>query len=436
MSTPPSDHDRTEPGQAASSTPTPSEVHGSTAPTGPVGSWPPPRVAAPEHASVAPQQGPLPPPQSVLPTAPRPGSFRRGFGLGAGAGLGFGVGALALTIVGALLSTIALVAAPVVGGLGQGSSQPLETIWGNPTAKHTLRAIPVHGAIMADPSDGSGLTVGTYGYEVAQVIDSLTDKDADGIVLLMNTPGGSITGSRAIADAVDRYRVRTGNQVFAHVQGLSASGGMYTMANADRIVADHGSLVGSIGVISGPFTRVRDVTGTTGTLLESGVTTTGGIAYEYLSMGRDKDFGNPYRDMRPEERDVWMGALASEYDGFVNWVADHRGIPAATIRDTYGAHMFGGQTAVANKYVDAIGGQDEAFRDFATRAGVNPDDTQVERAVAPGPLSLLLGAQARPLGVAPAAEPQGGEPARATSRFCAGTAQVLAYQGDIAAWCG
>ena len=436
MSTPPSDHGRTEPGPAASSTPAASEDAGSTAPAGPVGSWPPPRVAAPEQAHVVSQQRPLPPPQSVLPTPPRPHPFRRGFGLGAGAGLGFGVGALALTIVGALLSTIALVAAPVVGGLGQGSSQPLETIWGNPTAKHTLRAIPVHGAIMADPSDGSGLTVGTYGYEVAQVIDSLTDKDADGIVLLMNTPGGSITGSRAIADAVDRYRVRTGNQVFAHVQGLSASGGMYTMANADRIVADHGSLVGSIGVISGPFTRVRDVTGTTGTLLESGVTTTGGIAYEYLSMGRDKDFGNPYRDMRPEERDVWMGALASEYDGFVNWVADHRGIPAATIRDTYGAHMFGGQTAVANKYVDAIGGQDEAFRDFATRAGVNPDDTQVERAVAPGPLSLLLGAQARPLGVAPAAEPQGGEPARATSRLCAGNAQVLAYQGDISAWCG
>ena len=377
-----------------------------------------------------------PPGQPPYAQAPQPRPFRRGFGLGAGAGLGFGVAWLALLVVGGILSTIALVAGTASSGVARAGTEATETIWGEPTASHTLRAIPVQGAIMADPSDGMGLAVGTYGYEVARTIDSLDEEEADGLVLLLNTPGGTINGSRAIADAVDRYRERTGNQVYAYVQGQSASGGMYAMANADHIVADHGSLVGSVGVISGPFERIRDITGTTGNLLESGVTTEGGIEYEYFTQGKYKDFGSPYRDMLPEEREAWNDYLASEYDIFVNWVAEHRDIPAASIRDEYGALMFSGENAVTNGYIDAVTGQDEAFRDFATRAGVDPADTNVEQTVAPGPLQILLGAEARPLGVAPAAQPLGSEPARTTAVLCSGTPQVLAVHGDLSAFCG
>lgn len=408
-------------------------------------SWPPPQARAPQQGpplpgpqrSPGPGPGPWPPTGTYgpQPQEARSAPFRRGFGLGAGAGLGFAASALALALVGGLLSAIALLAAPPLSR-AQASYEVLDTIWGAPNATHTLRAIPVTGMIMADPSDGAGLSVGTYGYEVARVIDRLDAEDADALVLLMDTPGGSITGSRAIADAVDRYRKRTGNPVFAHVQSMSASGGMYAMANADHIVADHGSLVGSIGVISGPFARIRDVTGTSGTLFEQGVTTEGGISYEYFSMGKDKDFGNPYRDMRPEEREVWTSFLSAEYDTFVTWVAEHRDIPAETIRNEYGAHVFGAETAVANGYVDAVGGRDEAFRDFATRAGVDPDDTQVVRSVPPGLLASLLGVEARPPGVAAAVEAQAGSPAHVTATMCTGTPQVLAVHGDLSAFCG
>ena len=79
------------------------------------------------------------------------------------------------------------------------------------------------------------------------------------------------------------------------------------MAGADQIVADHGSLVGSIGVVMGPFQRFRDVTGIPGSLLEPGVTTEGGVTEEYLTRGRGKDFGNPFREMTDEE---WMHGFA------------------------------------------------------------------------------------------------------------------------------
>lgn len=375
-------------------------------------------------------------PRPPRPTRPA-GPFKRGFSLGAGAGLGAGASLTVLTTVLTLLSMIPFVVMAVImaGPAGQTAVEPLTTVWGKETAPKKLRAIPIKGAIMADSSDGSVLSGGVYGYEIAELLDKLEAKDADGVVFVINTPGGSINGSRAMADAVNRYRERTGKKVFTYVQGMSASGGMYTMANSDKIIADHGSFVGSIGVISGPFERYRDVTGTTGTIFQSGVTTKGGITSEYLAMGRGKDFGSPYRDMTPEERTVWMNALSFEYDQFVNWVSKYRGVPAETIKTKYGAHMFDTKTAEAYKLIDGTMGRDEAFRYFAQEAGLDPNQTKIVQSQAPSGFAALFGAENRAWGQAPAAKPENGQPARATAPMCSGTPQVYAFHGSMVGVC-
>ncbi len=364
--------------------------------------------------------------------------FARGFGLGAGFGTGLAVTLGVLSLVGGLLSMLILVAAAgsLSSGTGQAGTQTMQTIWGSDSAKGRLRAIPISGVIMAESADGLALSAGVYGYEVARVIDKLTEKDADGLVLLMNTPGGSINGSRAIADAVERYQERTKKPAVAYVQGMSASGGMDTMAGADEIVVDHGSLVGSIGVISGPFSRYRDVTAIGSTLLEPGVETSGGITQEYITQGRGKDMGDPFRDMTKEERAKWNSFMEAEYDNFVNWVSEHRGIPADTIKDDLGAFIYGTADAEKNKLIDATMGREEAFRHFAEKAGLDPDDTKVVQAVGPTLLEQLMGAESRAYGTAPAASAPAGQPVRVTSTLCTTGPQVLAYHGDPAAVCG
>lgn len=377
------------------------------------------------------QQGPPQPPPV---RAPRPrGGFRRGFGLGLGASLGAGLvlGGVALVAGGALVVALVAGAASVAGSAGGVAGEPAsETVWGDPAATGRLLAVPVTGTILGGTGDGATFGAATYGYDVARTIDQLGADDADGLVLEMNTPGGTIHGSRAIADAVERYQKRTGHPVTAFVQGLSASGGMYAMAGADEVLVDHGSLVGSIGVVSGPFERYRDVTGIPGSLLAPGVTTEGGITQEYLSQGEGKDFGNPYRDMTEEERAVWTAGLAREYDAFVAWVSQGRGIPEATVKDQLGAYLYDAQTAVDVGLADAVLGYDEAYRRAAQGAGQDPEDTRVDRLVGPGALESLLGL------AAPDAERQARsalEPGR--SAVCAGGPVVLAYQGDLAAAC-
>ncbi|WP_051515872.1 S49 family peptidase [Candidatus Blastococcus massiliensis] len=367
-------------------------------------------------------------PAPPLPVRP-PSAFKRGFGLGLGASLGVALGLAALGVGMVVVLVVSLVAL-VSGGSQSGTAEPLtETVWGDPAAGSRLIAVPVTGVILGGESDGATFGGATYGYEVADTIDALEEDDADGLILELNTPGGTIYGSRAIADAVERYQERTGNQVMAHVQGMSASGGVYAMAGADQIVADHGSLVGSIGVIMGPFERWRDVTGIPGSLFEPGVTTEGGITEEYLSRGRGKDLGNPYRDMTDEERAVLGGGLDREYAEFVAWVSEARGIPEQTIVDQLGAFVFDGGTAVDLGLVDRVLGREEAYRYAAEMNDVDPEDTRVDRVIGPGLLDLLLSARA-PGGRPGAAAP---EPGRST--VCTGAPLVLAHHGDLAAAC-
>lgn len=390
-----------------------------------------------QQAPVRPPQQypvPMPPPgwgqpqPPVLAAPPAKGGFRRGFGAGAGAGIGLG----AVLAVGMVVSSLVFGMLAGAAALNSGTASSLETVWGSPTAGNSIRAIRVTGTILADPGDGSTLTGGTYGYEVAAQIDALGADDAAGLLLLINTPGGSINGSKAMADAIERYQERTGKKVVAHVQGMSASGGMYTMAGADEIIADYGSLVGSIGVIFGPFERYKDVKATTGTLFTEGYVTTGGIDYEYLTKGTDKDFGNPFREMRPEERANLQAGLQNVYSDFVAWVAEGRGIEPEVITGSLGAHIFDPETAIQNGLIDSQLGVDDAYRRAATVMGVDPDDTRVVTPAAPSVFEQLLGAEARVPGHSPALK-SGELPSAA---ICGSTPRALVFHGKPGSVCG
>ena len=311
-----------------------------------------------------------PPPAFPAPVAEnRPPGFRQGFGLGTGIGLGLMVGGLVLTIISGLfmLAAVGLVAQSVTP---TGASTSLSTVWGTPGGSGRLRAIHVNGTILTDSGDGSLLSAGTYGYEIAAQLDELTTADAAGVVLLVNTPGGTIPGSRAISDAVARYRERTNLPVLVHVEGMAASGGIYSTATATEIIADHGAMLGSVGVIMGPLLEYRDVVATGSTILTPGVTTTGGISQRYITAGTAKDYGNPYRAATEEEIARMQTLVDGEYQAFVSHVSTHRGISEQVLREELGAYIFNAEEAVANGLADKVMGRDEFFRHAATTAGL------------------------------------------------------------------
>ena len=370
-------------------------------------------------------------PSSVAaPAQASPGGFKRGFGMGIGLGLGFTAMMVALSIVAGIVSVASLSA--LVSSTAPEASTQTTAVWGDKGASGKLRAISVTGPILTDSGGGGLFAVGAYGYEIAEQLDDLEADDAAAVVLLVNTPGGAITGSKAISDAIERYQERTGQKVYVHVEGMSASGGVYSTAPADEIVADYGSLVGSIGVIFGPFSHYEGVTATAN--LSDGFVQAESITQEYLTAGRGKDFGNPYREMTDDERQVMNDMLQIEYDNFVNHVAAHRPIEASAIVDDLGAHIFDSQTAQDKGLVDSVMGRDEFFRHVAEDAGLDPDDTVVEKIAPPSPWASLFGAT-RAHGESPALSVEDGSASLINRGFC-DQRTPLVFAGDIASVCG
>lgn len=392
--------------------------------------FPPPNVGdrAPDQPHGRPDWSPVTTQPQQSPD--RSGTFSRGFGLGTGIGLGLGAAILVSSLaLGAMLLVSSLTLVTTTTGA---ATTRLATIWGD--GSQALRAVSVSGPILADGSDGVLLAAGAYGYEVAAEIDSLTVDDAAGVVLLVNTPGGSIAGSRAISDAVVRYQERTGQPVLVHVSSISASGGVYATAPANEILADHGAMVGSIGVIFGPFVHYDRVIATSGSLFESGVTTTGGITTEYLTAGEGKDFGNPYRAITQKERAIYQQGLVNEYDAFVSHVAEYRDLPDDQIRSTIGAHLYDTTRAEQLGLIDGVMGREEFFQYAAEAAGLDPADTRVEAIQPPSIWEAWLGVD-RPFGVAPSAEQGDGISPVVSSTFCRAT-QPLAFAGHLQQLCG
>lgn len=304
-------------------------------------------------------------------------------------------------------------------------------VYGTEGADDRLLSIKIEGIILGEEPDGApsifDVIDATYGYEIKeQLREAQTRNDIKGVVLEISTPGGTIFGSRAIADAVKAYQAATRKPVYVYVQGLSASGGMYGMAPADKIYADHGSLIGSIGVILGTVPYYDGVIATEGGFLGGGVTTKNGIVFTTLTAGRSKDVFNPYRPMTDEEKRVLTQGLENEYDAFVKFVAAERDISESAIRDNYGALIFDNKGAEERKLIDGTRTREQVYEELAIAAGVSRFEV-VREDDSPDFFGGLFGRLSdRILGRK--------EPARATG-ICFPANMSLAYYGDPAALC-
>ncbi len=338
-----------------------------------------------------------------------------------------------------------LLAAAIGGASGAAvddAPTPRTVIAGEGETDVTLVAVPVTGVILGEDRNESGglfsvLDV-SYGYTIKEQLAELAeDESVDGVILEVDSPGGTIFGSQAIADGVSAYQEETGKPVVAFVGGISASGGVYAMAGADEIYADHGTLVGSIGVIFGPFTFYDGVVATDGGLLGGGVTTENGITVEFMTAGRSKDFGNPYRAMTDEEQTVLQEGLDDAYAEFVSRVSEGRDIPEADIEKDLGALIFGEQQALANGLIDGVADRDETYQLAAEKAGLTEGQTfRVERIeAAPPGLLGLFGAEVDERTGGSTEATQGQATVPNTTALCLGSGAVLAYHGDPTALC-
>lgn len=186
---------------------------------------------------------------------------------------------------------------------------------------------------------------------VAGVKAAFADENTAGVILRINSPGGSPVQSGRVFDEVRRLREEhPDTPLYAVIEDLCASGGYYIAAAADKIYADKASLVGSIGVRSGGF-------GFVDTMQKLGV------ERRLITAGENKAFLDPFSPLKNDEVAHMELLLGEIHQQFKSVVKEGRGDALNDSDEIFSGLIWTGEQAVANGLVDAIGSEMTVARD-------------------------------------------------------------------------
>jgi protease IV len=178
------------------------------------------------------------------------------------------------------------------------------------------------------------------------------------LVLRIDSPGGSAPASDEIWRAVDRCRRRM--PVIASMSDVAASGGYWIAMAADSVIAQPGTVTGSIGVYGGKLNVL-------------GLYRKLGLNVETLARGRHAEMLSPFRDFTPEEADHFRRLMEVTYDTFLERVSQGRGLERGEVDSVGRGRVWSGLAALERRLVDELGGLDRALEVARARAGLGPE---------------------------------------------------------------
>ena len=199
---------------------------------------------------------------------------------------------------------------------------------------------------------------------VGQLKKFADDSSIKAIILHVNSPGGGVAASEEIYREVKRVREEKKKQVVVSIETVGASGAYYIASASNKIYADRGSIVGSIGVIA-EWVNYGD-------LLRWAK-----LKPEVLKVGALKDTGDPSRDMTPAERAYLQSLIDNMYGQFVQAVADGRHAKPDDIKAIADGRVWTGQEALPMHLIDQIGDFQTAVDETAKSVGIKGEPVLV-----------------------------------------------------------
>jgi len=209
--------------------------------------------------------------------------------------------------------------------------------------------------------DGVILDSTTFNAQLKKFAD---DDSIKAIIIHVNSPGGGVAASEEIYRAVKRVRDEKKKRIVASISTVGASGAYYVSSATNKIFADSGSVVGSIGVIA-EWVNYGD--------LMRWVK----LKPEVLTVGKFKDTGDPSREMTPEERAYMQSLIDNMYGQFVSAVADGRHAKVEDIKAIADGRVWTGEQALPLHLIDAVGDYQAAVDDTAKAVGIKGEPTLV-----------------------------------------------------------
>jgi len=199
---------------------------------------------------------------------------------------------------------------------------------------------------------------------VEQLKTFADDPSVKAIILHVNSPGGGVAASEEIYREVKRIRTEKKKRIVVSIETVGASGAYYIASGSDKIYADQGSIVGSIGVIAQwvnfgdlmKWAKLKDVV---------------------IKTGEFKDTGNPARDLTPAEQAYMQSLIDNMFGQFIQAVADGRGMKFDDVKAIANGKVWTGQQALSMKLIDNVGDFEEVVKDTAKSVGISGEPALV-----------------------------------------------------------
>ena len=199
---------------------------------------------------------------------------------------------------------------------------------------------------------------------IDEIKEYVKDPSVKAIVLRVDSPGGAVAPSQEIYEEVKKAVEK--KKIVVSMGSLAASGGYYISAPASRIVANPGTLTGSIGVI-------MEIPNVEGLMNKVGVKT------EVIKSGRHKDIASVFRGIGREEREILQGVLDDVHDQFIKAVAEGRKMLPDQVRKLADGRIFTGKQAVSMGLVDELGNLEDAIKVAAQLSGIKGEPGVVSK---------------------------------------------------------
>jgi protease-4 len=240
--------------------------------------------------------------------------------------------------------------------------QPLREHVVSGSGEAKILVLDVSGTITTEAERGA-FGIGEQQGLVSRIESELSlaeqDEEVRGVIVRINSPGGTVTASDILYDRLSRFRTARGVPVVAQLMDIAASGGYYVALAADEIVAHPTTVTGSIGVI---FTGVSF----------EGLMDKIGVRNQTIKTGSKKDIGSPLRGMTAEERELLEALLGDLQDRFMELVDERRPSLTPQMRQVIGdGRVLSARQAFDAGLVDRIGYLNDTIEVAKSRAGLS-----------------------------------------------------------------
>ena len=210
-----------------------------------------------------------------------------------------------------------------------------------------IGVVDITGTISEDSSD-------TYNHQyILNAVDAMiADHENKGMILYLDTPGGSVFASDELYFKIKEYQEKTERPVYSSMQSMAASGGYYISAPCEKIYANRNCWTGSIGVTLGTMYDVSE-------LLDAL-----GVKTKTITSGANKAMGSSVEEMTGEQEEIFQALVDEAYEQFVGIVAEGRNMKVSKVKKLADGRIYTAKQALENGLIDEIGTFAEAAEDM------------------------------------------------------------------------